>query len=73
METSKESPIQRFEKVASPVHTLFLLLVLAAVAALGYFSILRSPVLTPDTDHRFLPRILSVNWRAVMICVRLCF
>jgi membrane protease YdiL (CAAX protease family) len=38
IETSPESPIQRFEKVASPAHTLFLLLVLAVVAVLGYFS-----------------------------------
>jgi hypothetical protein len=39
IETRLEPPIQQFEKVAGPVHTLFLLFALSVIAAIGYVSV----------------------------------
>jgi uncharacterized protein len=39
--TNSETPIHRFEPVASVVHTVFLLFILGAVAVVGYYSLHR--------------------------------
>ncbi len=65
MEASGETPLQRFESVASPVHTIFLLVVLAAVGALGYFSIHRpSQVREP---HRVLFYLITMAWEWILV------
>ena len=65
IETSPESPIQRFEKVASPAYTLFLLLVLAVVAVLGYFSTHR-----PGAVHganRLFFYLATMAWESLLV------
>jgi len=64
MEASAETPIQRFESVASPVHTIFLLVVLAAVGALGYFSIHRQQVHQP---HRVFSYLITMAWEWLLV------
>ncbi len=65
MEASAETPIQQFEKVAGPVHTLFLLLVLAAVAVLGYFSIHRPA--TAHQPNRLFFYLLTMAWEWLLV------
>jgi membrane protease YdiL (CAAX protease family) len=64
-ETRLEPPIQRFEKVAGAVHTLFLLLVLSAVAVIGYLSVHRhGAVLQP---HRLFFYLTTIAWEWILV------
>ncbi len=63
-ETSSESPIRRFEPVAGALHTFFLILIMAAVAVAGYFSIHR-----PGAAHhpnRLLFYLTTMAWEWIM-------
>jgi membrane protease YdiL (CAAX protease family) len=65
IETRLEPPIQRFEKVAGAVHTLFLLLVLSAVAVIGYLSVHRhGAVLQP---HRLFFYLTTIAWEWILV------
>jgi membrane protease YdiL (CAAX protease family) len=64
-ETSTELPIKQFEKVASPVHTLFLLLVLSAVAVLGYFSVHRQGFVHRPNHLFFYFTTMAWEWLLV--------
>lgn len=65
VETSPESPIQPFETIASPVHTLFLLVVLSAVAVLGYFSSHRQAGVRPPSRLFFYCSTMAWEWLLV--------
>jgi CAAX protease family protein len=65
IETSAETPIQPYESVASPVHTIFLLVVLAAVAALGYFSIHRQG--QEHQTHRVFFYLITIVWEWLLV------
>lgn len=60
VESRPESPIARFEPVAGVVHTLVLLLLLAAVAVVGYFSIHRQSA--NHNPHRLLFYMTTMAW-----------
>jgi membrane protease YdiL (CAAX protease family) len=60
-----ESPINRSETVASPVHTLFLLIVLAAVCALGYVSVHRQAVV--HNPNRLLFYLPTMAWEWLVV------
>lgn len=60
VEVGRESPISRFEPVAGVVHTLVLLLLLAAVAVVGYFSIHRQSA--NHNPHRLLFYMTTMAW-----------
>jgi CAAX protease family protein len=62
--TRLEPPIQQFEKVAGPVHTLFLLLILSVVAAIGYFTVHRRGTVQP---HRLLFYLTTIAWEWVLV------
>ncbi len=65
VQTSPESVIRPFEEVASPFHTIFLLLVLAAVAVLGYFSIHRAASVRPA--NRLFFYLLTMAWEWLLV------
>jgi membrane protease YdiL (CAAX protease family) len=60
-----ESPINRSETVASPIHTVFLLIVLAAVCALGYVSIHRQAVV--QNPNRLLVYLPTMAWEWLVV------
>ncbi|MGB8475078.1 MAG: CPBP family intramembrane glutamic endopeptidase [Candidatus Acidiferrum sp.] len=61
-ETSPEIAIRRFEPVAGVVHTLFLLLALAGVAVLGYFSIHRPNAARNPNRVFFYATTMAWEW-----------
>ena len=65
METSLESPISRFEPVAGPLHTIFLLVVLAAVSAVGYFSVHRQDAVSHARRLFFYVTTTAWEWLLV--------
>lgn len=60
VEARPESSIARFEPVAGVVHTLVLLLLLAAVAVVGYFSIHRQSA--NHNPHRWVFYVTTMAW-----------
>ncbi|MGH9743557.1 MAG: CPBP family intramembrane glutamic endopeptidase, partial [Candidatus Acidiferrum sp.] len=56
------SSIQRFETVASPVHTVFFLLALTAVAVLGYFNLHRHGSAHPPNHLLFYLTTMAWEW-----------
>ena len=60
VEVGRESPISRFEPVAGVVHTLVLLLLLAAVAVAGYFSTHRQSA--DHNPHRWVFYVTTMAW-----------
>jgi membrane protease YdiL (CAAX protease family) len=60
-----ESPINRSETVASTVHTVFLLIVLAAVCALGYVSVHRQAVV--HNPNRLLFYLPTMAWEWLVV------
>src|SRR6202021_2197510 len=65
VEASSETPIQQFERVASPVHTIFLLVLLAVVAALGYFSVHRLGQV--HQPRRLLFFLMAMAWEWLLV------
>lgn len=65
METDSEASIRRFEPVAGAVHTLFLLLILAAVAVVGYFSIQRQSA--EHNPHRLFFYATTIAWEWILV------
>jgi membrane protease YdiL (CAAX protease family) len=65
IEASAETPIKPFESVASPVHTIFLLVVLAAGGALGYFSIHRQGQVREP--HRLFFYLITMAWEWLLV------
>ena len=65
IETSPETSIRRFEPVAGVVHTLFLLLILAAVAVIGFFSIHRQS--TARNPNRLLFYSTTMAWEWILV------
>jgi membrane protease YdiL (CAAX protease family) len=65
IETRLEPPIQQFEKVAGPAHTLFLLLALSVVAAIGYFSVHRQGAV--DQPHRLFFYLTTIAWEWILV------
>jgi len=65
IETSPETSIRRFEPVAGVVHTLFLLLILAAVAVVGYFSIHRQSA--ARVPNRLLFYSTTIAWEWILV------
>lgn len=65
IEASAETPIKPFESVASPVHTIFLLVVLAGVGALGYFSIHRQGQVREP--HRIFFYLITMVWEWLLV------
>jgi membrane protease YdiL (CAAX protease family) len=63
--TIPESPINRSETVASTVHTVFLLIVLAAVCALGYVSVHRQAVV--QNPNRLLFYLPTMAWEWLVV------
>ncbi len=60
-----ESPINRSETVASPVHTVFLVIVLCAVCALGYLSVHRQAVVHSPSRLLFYLPTMAWEWLVV--------
>jgi membrane protease YdiL (CAAX protease family) len=60
-----ESPINRSETVASPVHTVVLLIALAAVCALGYISVHRQAVV--HNPNRLLFYLPTMAWEWLVV------
>jgi membrane protease YdiL (CAAX protease family) len=65
IETRLEPPIQRFEKVAGPAHTLVLLLVLSVVAVIGYFSVARKGAV--HQPHRLFFYLTTIAWEWILV------
>jgi membrane protease YdiL (CAAX protease family) len=65
IETRLEPPIQQFEKVAGPVHTLFLLLALSVVAVIGYFSVHRQGAV--HQPHRVFFYLATIAWEWILV------
>jgi hypothetical protein len=65
IEASAEAPIQPFESVASPLHTVFLLVVFAALVALGYFSIHRQG--QEREPHRMFFYLITMAWEWLLV------
>jgi membrane protease YdiL (CAAX protease family) len=63
--TIPESPISRFETVAGALHTVFLLIILAAVTVVGYVSIHRHAAIQNPNRLRFY--ILTIGWEWLLI------
>ena len=63
-EASSKFSLQRFEPVAGVVHTVFLLLILAAVAAVGYSSIHRQGAL-PQRNRQFF-YLTTMLWEWIL-------
>lgn len=61
----QESPINRSETVAGPIHTIFLLIVLAAVGALGYVSVQRQAVV--HDPNRLLLYLPTMAWEWLVV------
>jgi CAAX protease family protein len=59
-EASRGTPIARFEPVAGAFHALFLLVILAAVAVVGYFSIHRQSA--GHNPNRILFYLTTMSW-----------
>ena len=65
IETCLEPPIRQFEKVAGPIHTLFLLLALSVFAVIGYFTVHRQDtVLQP---HRLFFYLTTIAWEWILV------
>ena len=64
-ETSAEKPIARFEPVAGALHTVFLLLVLSVVAAVGYFSAHRQGAVSHSRRLFFYVTTMAWEWALV--------
>ena len=60
-----ESAINRSETVASPVHTVFLVIILAAVCALGYVSVHRRAVV--HNPNRLLFYLPTMAWEWLVV------
>lgn len=65
IETRLERPIQRFETVAGPLHTLFLLLALSVVAVIGYFSVHRQGA--AHQPHRLFFYLTTIAWEWILV------
>jgi uncharacterized protein len=65
IETRLEPPIQRFETVAGPVHTLFLLFVLFVVAVIGYFSVQRQGAV--HQPRRVFFYLTTIAWEWILV------
>jgi hypothetical protein len=65
IETRLEPPIRQFEKVAGPVHTLFLLLALSVLAVIGYFSVHRKGVV--HQPHRLFLYLTTIAWEWILV------
>jgi hypothetical protein len=65
IETRLEPPTQQFEKVANPVHTLFLLLALSVVAVIGYFSVHRQGAV--HQSHRLFFYLTTIAWEWILV------
>lgn len=63
--THPEESVNRFEPVAGPIHTIVLLLALAAVGALGYFTIHRVAAAGNVGRLRFYLPTMVWEWLAV--------
>jgi membrane protease YdiL (CAAX protease family) len=64
-ETRREPAIRQFEKVAGPVHTLFLLLALSVVAVIGYFSVHRQGA--AHQPHRLFFYLTTIAWEWILV------
>ena len=65
IETRREPPIQRFESVAGPRHTLFLVFVLSVVAVIGYFSVHRQG--GGQQPHRLFFYLTTIAWEWILV------
>lgn len=63
-ESPSKSPIQRFEPVASAVHTFVLLIIMAAVVVAGYFSVHRDG--TVHHPNRVLFYLVTMAWEWIV-------
>jgi len=60
-----ESPINRSETVANPVHTIFLLIVLGAVAYIGYYSLHRQ--VGAQQPNRLFTYLATMAWEWLVV------
>jgi uncharacterized protein len=60
-----ESPNHRFETIASPLHTVVLLLILSVITALGYFSMHRAQGM--QITNRLLFYLPTVIWEWLVV------
>jgi len=65
IETRREPAIRQFEKVAGPVHTLFLLLALSVVAVIGYFSVHGQGAV--HQPHRSVFYLTTIAWEWILV------
>jgi membrane protease YdiL (CAAX protease family) len=65
IETSPETSIQRFEPVGGAVHTVFLLVVLGVVGAVGYFSVHRQDAVSHARRLFFYVTTMAWEWLLV--------
>jgi membrane protease YdiL (CAAX protease family) len=65
IETIPEPPIQQFEKVAGPFHTLFLLVVLGIVAVIGYFNVHRQG--SAQSFNRLFFYLTTMAWEWLLV------
>jgi len=65
VETGLETPVGRFEPVASAVHTLFLLLIFCVVALIGYYS-LRRRGSAHQPNHLFF-YLTTIAWEWLLV------
>lgn len=63
-DAGSEHAIQRFEPVAGPVHTFFLLVIMACVAAAGYFSMHRYGA--AHHPKRVVFYLITMAWEWIM-------
>ncbi|MGB6885911.1 MAG: hypothetical protein WBE10_17805, partial [Candidatus Acidiferrum sp.] len=63
-ESPSKSPIQRFEPVASAVHTFVLLIIMAAVVVAGYFSVHRDGAV--HHPNRVLFYLVTMAWEWIV-------
>lgn len=65
VETVLETPVSRFEPVASAVHTLFLLLIFCVVAFIGYYSLHRQGAVNQPNHLFFYLTTMAWEWLLV--------
>jgi membrane protease YdiL (CAAX protease family) len=65
VETGQETPIAQFEPVAGALHTVFLLLVLGVVGAVGYFSVHRQDAVSHSRRLFFYVTTMAWEWLLV--------
>jgi membrane protease YdiL (CAAX protease family) len=65
IEASPETSIQRFEPVGGAVHTVFLLVVLGVVGAVGYFSVHRQDAVSHARRLFFYVTTMAWEWLLV--------